>query len=69
MASADERVAVVACKAILDRAFGKPRDFQPEAESRPNESDVLARLEARFDRLRAAKAEEERLHAANEAEQ
>jgi hypothetical protein len=31
--SADERVAAVACNAILDRAFGKPRESVPPAES------------------------------------
>jgi hypothetical protein len=32
MSSADERVASVACNAVLDRAFGKPRecDLKPE---------------------------------------
>jgi hypothetical protein len=32
MGSADERVASVAANAILDRAFGKPRDYDPTAE-------------------------------------
>jgi hypothetical protein len=32
MASEDERVASVAANAILDRAFGKPRDYDPTAE-------------------------------------
>lgn len=39
MASADERVAVVACNAILDRAFGKPRVYEPSAESDPTGDD------------------------------
>jgi hypothetical protein len=32
MESEDERVAAVACSAVLDRAFGKPQTRQPEKE-------------------------------------
>jgi hypothetical protein len=31
--SSDERVATVACQAILDRAFGKPKDYDPATDS------------------------------------
>jgi hypothetical protein len=40
MDSEDERVAVVACNAILDRAFGKPKIGGEEKD------DLVARLEA-----------------------
>jgi hypothetical protein len=33
MESSDERVATVACQAILDRAFGKPKDYDPATDS------------------------------------
>lgn len=33
MQSEDERVAAVACNAILDRAFGKPKEYDPPAKS------------------------------------
>ena len=36
MSSDDERVSVVACNAILDRAFGKPRE-QPQEATPPEE--------------------------------
>ena len=32
MESEDERVAAVACSAVLDRAFGKPQTNRPEKE-------------------------------------
>ena len=32
MCSDDLRVAAVAANAVLDRAFGRPRDFDPKAE-------------------------------------
>ncbi len=35
MESDDERVAAVACNAILDRAFGKPKEIPSENGSRP----------------------------------
>ena len=38
MESPDERVATVACNAILDRAFGKP---QPHREQEPDEFDDM----------------------------
>src|SRR6202030_3387382 len=34
MASEDERVAAVACNSILDRAWGKPKDYDPKAEEK-----------------------------------
>lgn len=34
MGSPDERVASVACNAILDRAFGKPREYDPSKEEK-----------------------------------
>ena len=38
MESPDERVATVACNAILDRAFGKP---QPHRDQEPDEFDDM----------------------------
>ena len=35
MRSEDERVASVACNAVLERAFGKPKDYDPAAEPKP----------------------------------
>jgi hypothetical protein len=32
MSSDDERVASVACNAVLDRAFGKPREYDPSRD-------------------------------------
>ena len=32
MASSDERVSAVAANAVLDRAFGKPREYDPKTE-------------------------------------
>jgi len=32
MESEDERVAAVACSAVLDRAFGRPQTSRPEKE-------------------------------------
>jgi hypothetical protein len=32
MSSDDERVASVACNSLLDRAFGKPREYDPKTE-------------------------------------
>ncbi len=37
--SADERVAAVACNAILDRAFGKPQEYNPPETSLDDLSD------------------------------
>jgi hypothetical protein len=39
MESDDERVAAVACNALLDRAFGKPREQTPETSSFASLSD------------------------------
>jgi hypothetical protein len=36
MSSDDERVASVASNAILDRAWGRPRDFDPASERPPS---------------------------------
>jgi hypothetical protein len=33
--SEDERVALVACNAVLERAFGKPKEFDPTTEEKP----------------------------------
>jgi hypothetical protein len=35
MRSEDERVASVACNAVLERAFGKPKDYDPATEEKP----------------------------------
>ena len=35
MRSEDERVASVACNAVLERAFGKPKDYDPADEPKP----------------------------------
>ena len=52
----DPRVAIVACKAILDRALGKPRQQTEEPEERqpldlsvlsPEEREQLAKLLAK----------------------
>jgi hypothetical protein len=32
MESDDERVAAVACNSLLERAFGKPKEFDPKSE-------------------------------------
>jgi len=59
--SEDERVAAVACNAILDRAFGKPRPHQPEEKD-----DLVSRLERMSDEERLEEAREilEQFHAA-----
>jgi hypothetical protein len=36
MRSEDERVASVACNTVLQRAFGKPREFDPATEEKPD---------------------------------
>jgi hypothetical protein len=35
MRSEDERVSSVACNAVLERAFGKPKDYDPADEPKP----------------------------------
>jgi hypothetical protein len=35
MRSEDERVASVACNAVLERAFGKPKHYDPADEPKP----------------------------------
>ncbi len=41
--SDDERIAYLAATAILDRAFGKPKDYDPAAEKKARPID-LSRL-------------------------
>lgn len=57
MGSQDERVAAVACNAILDRAFGKPKDYEPEAddpEAQEREGEkAREEIMRRLDRLHA----------------
>jgi hypothetical protein len=53
MESEDERVAAVACNAILDRAFGRPQQQRAEEED-----SLVARLERMTDEQRAAHAQE-----------
>ncbi len=45
MHSDDERVAVVACNSVLDRALGKPREQSPENETVFREMTEEQRLE------------------------
>jgi hypothetical protein len=52
MDSADERVVAVACNAILDRAFGKPKAVGEEKD------DLEARVKAMTPEERLARAEE-----------
>jgi hypothetical protein len=54
MASEDERVASVACNAVLERAFGKPREYDPKEE----EADA-----PRFDFRRLSREERDALEA------
>src|ERR1700674_2472863 len=51
MESEDERVAAVACSAVLDRAFGKPRTNPPQKED-----SLAARLARMTPEQRAADA-------------
>ncbi len=52
MDSEDERVAVVACNAILDRAFGKPKVIEEQKD------DMVARVLAMTREERLARAEQ-----------
>ena len=52
MDSEDERVAAVACNAILDRAFGKPKVAEEQKD------DLVARVEAMSPEERVRMAEE-----------
>jgi hypothetical protein len=48
MESEDERVSVVACNSLLDRAFGKPR---PVAEEKDDDLDARLKAMSREERL------------------
>jgi predicted Zn-dependent protease len=48
MESEDERVSVVACNSLLDRAFGKPK---PAAEEKDNDMDARLKAMTREERL------------------
>jgi hypothetical protein len=54
MSSDDERVAAVACNAILDRAFGKPREYDPATETGNLKIDAVSLTTAERARLRDA---------------
>jgi hypothetical protein len=55
MESPDERVATVACQAVLDRAFGRPR---PTADKEPSLGDRLAAMSPQERRARLAELTE-----------
>ena len=57
MRSEDERVASVACNAVLERAWGKPKLYDPAAEPKPKR---------RFDPSKYTLAELEVIHEALE---
>jgi hypothetical protein len=53
--SSDERVRVVAAEKLLERGYGRPRDYDPEKDA--GREGLAARLEAARQRLLAVEAE------------